>query len=103
MSRGANAAKSFAANELPALNPNQPNHSRAAPSSTYGMLVGLNDGGGASSFCMWAFQGTDPVWGAGIAHVESFLLPTTSAAARADMPAAMCTTMPPAKSIALCL
>ena len=38
----AETAKSFAANALPALNPNHPNQSNAAPKSTYGMLVGLN-------------------------------------------------------------
>ena len=38
----AETAKSFAATALPALKPNHPNHSKAAPNSTYGMLVGLN-------------------------------------------------------------
>ncbi len=65
------------------------------------MFVGLNDGG-ASKVCIALFQDIEPdelLCGTG--HVFSpFRLPTTSAAAKADIPAAMWTTIPPAKSIA---
>ena len=39
--KNACAAKPFAANALPALNPNQPNHNRNAPSATNGILCTL--------------------------------------------------------------
>src|SRR5690348_7866120 len=38
----ARAARPFAARAEPALKPNQPNHSRPAPSMTNGRLCGLN-------------------------------------------------------------
>ncbi len=71
----ASAAVPFAARALPALKPNQPNHSRAAPSSTKGTLCGI------------AARLLVPRRG-----------PTTSAATRALTPAEMWTTVPPAKS-----
>ena len=39
----ARPAIGLAASALPALNPNQPNHSRPAPSSTNGTLCGMSD------------------------------------------------------------
>ena len=87
----AKTANSFAARALPPLKPNQPNHNRPAPRITKGMFVGLNSP--ALSFLaafMWSFHGIP----------QSFLLPITSAAARADRPADTWTTRPPAKSIA---
>src|SRR4051812_6904455 len=39
----ASAAIPFAASALPALNPNQPNHSSPAPSSVNGTLCGSSD------------------------------------------------------------
>src|SRR5439155_10632358 len=68
----------FAASAEPALNPNQPNHSSAAPSRTIGTLCGLN------------FSLGQPT-----------RLPNTSASARAAAPALTCTAVPPAKSKAL--
>ena len=58
---------------LPPLKPNQPNHSSAVPSATKRMSCGG----------VW-------VWRA----------PSTVTVARAAMPAEMCTTVPPAKSMA---
>src|SRR5205085_1746975 len=66
-----------AASALPALNPNQPNHSSPAPRSVNGTLCGTI----ADDPC--------PVRG-----------PTTSAATSAATPAFTCTTVPPAKSSA---
>src|SRR6478735_5458995 len=63
----------------PALKPNQPTHSRPAPTSTSGRLCGLA--------CSTLGQPE--------------LLPRTSASARAAAPAFMCTAVPPAKSMAL--
>src|SRR3989344_7034355 len=87
--RAANAAATFvttnaltarplAASAEPALNPNHPNHKRVAPRITNGMLFGGCD---------------SPL-------SIPFLLPTTIAAARAEKPATMWTTVPPAKSSA---
>src|SRR5437764_443517 len=64
----------------PALNPNQPNHSRPAPSATIGTLCGRK-----------------PSFG------QPTRLPSTSASARAADPALMCTAVPPAKSSACSL
>ena len=60
---------------LPALNPNQPNQSIEAPKTTFGTLCGS--------------IGTLPY---------PNLLPRTKAAASAENPDVMCTTVPPAKS-----
>src|SRR5271157_2636651 len=60
-------AMAFAESELPPLNPNQPNHSMAAPRMTYGMLLGRT-----------SFELSIP-----------FLFPITMAAARAETPAVM--------------
>jgi hypothetical protein len=60
----------------PALKPNQPNHSRAAPSITSGRL--------------WGFMGSRP---------QPRRLPTTRARTRPAVPALMWTTVPPAKSM----
>ena len=65
-----------AANSEPALKPNQPNHSRAAPSMTRVRLCG--------------FIGSLP---------KPLRLPTMIASTRPAMPALMWTTVPPAKSI----
>ena len=62
---------------LPALKPNQPNHSSPAPSSTSGTLSGV--------------KATDP---------NPVRRPTINAAANAAVPEAICTTVPPAKSSA---
>ena len=70
------AASGPAVSALPALNPNQPNHSIDAPSTTNGTLCGT---AGCGQPC---------------------LRPTTSAAASAATPALRCTTVPPAKSSA---
>src|SRR5436309_8693910 len=69
-------AKSFAANALPALNPNHPNQRIEAPRITYGTLFGR-----------------------GSILVRPSRRPMTSVAATADTPAAVWTTRPPAKSI----
>ena len=61
----------------PALNPNQPNHSRPAPSATNGTLCGR------------MFSRGQPI-----------RLPSTTATPRAAAPALMCTAVPPAKSSA---
>ncbi len=71
----ASAARPFAASADPALKPNQPNHSRPAPSMTNGRLCGLN----------WAFG-------------QPLRLPSTIASARPAAPALMWTAVPPAKS-----
>jgi hypothetical protein len=68
-------ATPFAANVLPALNPNQPTQSSPVPTPVSGMLFGS--------------IGTLPY---------PFLGPITSAKARAEKPAAIWTTVPPAKS-----
>ena len=65
-----------AANSEPALKPNQPNHSRAAPSITNGRLCG--------------FIGS---------LAKPFRLPMMIASMKPAIPALMCTTVPPAKSI----
>ncbi len=70
-------ARPLAATALPALNPNQPNHSSAAPRMVNGRLCG---GMG--------------VWG------KPRRRPMTTAATSAEMPELMCTTVPPAKSSA---
>jgi hypothetical protein len=61
----------------PALNPNQPNHSRPAPSATNGTLCGLK-----------------------LSFGQPTRLPSTNATASAAEPALMCTAVPPAKSSA---
>ena len=71
----ASAASPFAASALPALNPNHPNQRRAAPSTTSGTFSGSM---------------TDPL--------NPCLGRSTSADASAAVPAAMWTTVPPAKS-----
>src|SRR6187551_1064765 len=71
----ASPAIGLAASALPALNPNQPNQSRPAPSSVNGTLCGSSDDDGYS--CR---------------------LPTTIAATSAATAALTCTTVPPAKS-----
>src|SRR5882672_6754423 len=71
------AASAPEASAEPALNPNQPNHRSTAPRITNGTLLALTPG--CSSFSR---------------------LPTNSAAARAENPAVMWTTVPPAKSSA---
>ena len=73
----ASAATESTVSSEPALNPNQPNHSRPAPSATSGMLCGFMPSRGQPS-----------------------RLPSTSATARAAAPALMCTAVPPAKSSA---
>src|SRR5215211_2122200 len=73
----ARPAIGLAPSALPALNPNQPNHSRPAPSSTNGTLCGSSEDEGYSR-----------------------RLPTTIAATRAATAALTCTTVPPAKSSA---
>src|ERR1700759_3160757 len=64
-------------NSEPALNPNQPNHSRPAPSATNGTLCGR------------MFSRGQPT-----------RLPSTNATASAAEPALTCTAVPPAKSSA---
>ena len=73
----ATPARSPAVSAEPALNPNQPNHSRAAPSSTNGRLCGRMGSRG-----------------------QPRRLPSTMASARPAAPALMCTAVPPAKSSA---
>src|SRR5687768_12578161 len=68
-------APALADSALPALKPNQPKYSSAAPSSANGTLCG-------SIAC----------------RPKSFRFPTTIAATSAATPALMCTTVPPAKS-----
>src|SRR5688500_10334104 len=68
----ARPAMPLAASALPALKPNQPNHSRPAPSNTNGTLCGSSDDDGYS--CR---------------------LPTTIAATSAADAAFTCTTVPP--------
>src|SRR5215470_934791 len=75
--RKASAAKGLALNALPALKPNQPVHSRPAPTRHNGRL--------------WGGIGSRPKPRRG---------PTSSAATMAENPLDMCTTRPPAKSIA---
>ena len=72
--RNAFTAISFAASDDPALNPNHPNHSMAAPSNTNGMF-------------------------AGACGPFSVLFPRNIAPASAATPEDACTTIPPAKSI----
>ena len=73
----ATAAVWLAASAEPALKPNQPNHSRPAPSITSGRLCGR------------------------IASVpKPRRVPSTNASASAAAPALMCTAVPPAKSMA---
>src|SRR5688500_6001093 len=71
------AASPLAPSAEPALNPNQPNHSRPAPSTTSGRLCGFMGSLG-----------------------QPTRLPSTIASARPAAPALMCTAVPPAKSIA---
>src|SRR6185436_8086434 len=73
----ARPAMGLAASALPALNPNQPNQSRPAPSSVSGTLWGSSEDDGYSA-----------------------RLPTTIAATSAATAAFTCTTVPPAKSSA---
>src|SRR5664279_2286617 len=68
-------ARLFAARAEPALNPNQPNHSRPAPSSTNGTLCGRSG-----------------------SLRKPMRLPSTRHSAKAAAPALMCTAVPPAKS-----
>ena len=65
------------ATALPALNPNQPNHSSDAPKTVMGRLCGA----------MLSFP-------------YPIRRPKTNAHAKADTPELMCTTVPPAKSSA---
>src|SRR6185369_2895094 len=75
--RNARPASGLAESALPALNPNQPVHSRPAPIMHSGRLCG------------------------GIGDVpKPLLLPSIIAATIAENPLDMCTTRPPAKSIA---
>src|SRR5262245_38960874 len=69
------AARPSDASSLPALKPNQPTHSMAAPSTVYVKLCG----------------------GIGSLPYPS-RLPITRAQIKADTPELMCTTVPPAKS-----
>src|SRR3954447_23937820 len=71
----ARPARPLAPRAEPALNPNQPNHSRPAPSMTNGRLCGLN-----------------------CAFGQPLRLPSTSARASPAAPALMWTAVPPAKS-----
>ena len=71
------AARPPAARALPALKPNQPNQSRAAPSTTY--------------VTSWGSMGSRP---------KPMRRPKRRAATRAATPELMCTTVPPAKSSA---
>src|SRR4029453_4834371 len=73
----ARAAEPLAATALPALKPNQPNHSRPAPSSVNGTLCGTSAD-----------------------DLKSRRLPTASAVTSAATPALTWTTVPPAKSSA---
>src|SRR5690242_4094480 len=73
----ATAARSPDASAEPALKPNQPNHSRAAPSSTNGRLCGRMGSRG-----------------------QPRRLPSTRQSARPAAPALMWTAVPPAKSSA---
>src|SRR6266571_2597891 len=72
----ANAATPFAASALPALKPNQPNHRRPAPRATYGTLCGAT-----------------------LSPADTLRGRKTNTVARAENPALMWTTYPPAKSI----
>ena len=76
----ASPAKPSAVNAEPPLKPNQPNHSRAAPSITRGRLCGR--------------IGSAP---------KPLRRPTTRASTSAATPALMCTTVPPAKSIGVAM
>src|SRR5690242_8736717 len=69
------AARPLAARALPALNPNHPNQSRLAPITVNGRLWG------GIGWCPYPLR-----------------LPMIRAAARAEIPEEMCTTVPPAKS-----
>src|SRR5262245_42224997 len=73
----ADAANPLALSALPALKPNQPNQSRLAPITVIGRLWG--------GIACWPYPRR---------------LPMISAAARADTPDEMWTTVPPAKSSA---
>src|SRR6201999_1131017 len=73
----ASAVRLSAVSSEPALNPNQPNHSRPAPSATNGTLCGLK-----------------------LSFGQPTRLPSTSARPSAAEPALMCTAVPPAKSSA---
>ena len=75
--RSAKPAVPFAATAEPALKPNQPNQSSAAPSMTSGKLCGR--------------IGTFP---------KPIRLPSMSASANPAAPALICTAVPPAKSSA---
>jgi hypothetical protein len=77
VARNADTATELAARALPALKPNQPNQSNAAPSIASGRLCGD--------------IGSRPY---------PRRLPSTSAQTRADTPEETCTTVPPAKSSA---
>src|SRR5579864_3706637 len=68
-------ASADAATALPALNPNQPTHSRQAPITLSTMLCG--------------FIGSEP---------KPFRFPRYSAQTKAETPELTCTTVPPAKS-----
>src|SRR6476620_5327776 len=70
-------ARPSEASSLPALKPNQPTHSMAAPRTVYVMLCGA------------IFSRQKPT-----------RLPSKSAQIKAETPELICTTVPPAKSIA---
>src|SRR5436190_1168970 len=76
VARIAEAAEALAASALPPLKPNQPTHSMAAPTVVI------------AGFCGGEIRFGKPSRG-----------PMSHAATRADTPAVVCTTMPPAKSI----
>src|SRR5438105_14090466 len=76
----ATAVTESAVSSDPALNPNQPNHSRPAPRATIGTLCGRK-----------------------LSFGQPTRLPSTSASASAAEPALMCTAVPPAKSSACSL
>src|SRR5271157_1102960 len=69
------AANPLEPNALPPLNPNQPNHNKAAPSATYVTLCGKV-----------------------LSPLLILRLPITRTDANAAKPALVCTTIPPAKS-----
>src|SRR5204862_5997373 len=76
VARIADAAEALAASALPPLKPNQPTHSIAAPTVVI------------AGYCGGEIRFGKPSRG-----------PISHAATRADTPAVVCTTMPPAKSI----
>src|SRR5262249_46681054 len=77
VARNALAASPLASSALPALKPNQPNHSSPAPITVIGRLCGC------IGWCPYPRR-----------------LPSTMAHTSAETPDEMCTTVPPAKSSA---